>query len=180
MTGFVPPRPRIAVGLIAAVLAALPGAAGARDTTASPAPSGGPLYDASGWRVECAPRAGAKTLDCQAVEQVVQRPGGGVLVAMTVRIPPETKKPVMLLQVPLGILLAPGISLGVGDAAAQTYPMQTCTQGGCFAGAPLGDALVQSMRTAALLKIAFQSADGRTLTVSLPLAGFDAAYDKIK
>jgi invasion protein IalB len=132
----------------------------------------------SDWRVECTNMG--KALDCRALVEVMQRDSRQVITSLTVRYPAETKKPVMMVQVPLGILVTEPIALTVDNNQPVQTAVQTCTQAGCFAGSPLSDALISTMRVGKQLTVVFQSANKQPITVTLPLAGFPMAYDKIK
>jgi invasion protein IalB len=137
-----------------------------------------PGFDVSGWRVDCTTKAGV--IDCAAMDQVTVRGTNQQLIVMTVRIAPDTKKPVVLIQLPLGIAVANGLTLTIGEAPPQTYPIQTCTPGGCFAGTALADRQLESMRTSAQLRVAWGSLEKQTTTVTMPLTGFAACYAKLK
>lgn len=50
----------------------------------------------------------------------------------------------------------------------------------CFAGSTVPDAMIAAMRSGKQLKIVFYNANEQAITVTLPLAGFALAYDKIK
>ena len=62
----------------------------------------------------------------------------------------------------------------------ERFPVQTCTPSGCIVGAALSDAQLASLRGGKELKIAFQNVSKQTITVTMPLAGFGIAYDKIR
>jgi len=158
-------------GLILLLVAVSAGTVAADETPSA-------VFDVSGWRVDCTTKA--QGLDCAAIDQVVQRGTNQQLAMMTVRLPAETKKPVLLVQLPLGIAVASGIMLTVGDGAPQAYPIQTCTQAGCFAGAALADRQLALMRTSAVLRLAWGNLEKQTTTVTMPLSGFAACYDKLK
>ena len=86
---------------IALVPAVAAGTTAAAQTPASPAPAAQapaqntpmPSDGGTGWRVECA--NDGKALDCQTVNKVSQRESGQVVAAVAIRIPPDTKKPVL-------------------------------------------------------------------------------------
>jgi len=138
-----------------------------------------PTFDVTGWRVDCSSKD-PKVLDCQAIDQVVLHGTNQQLVTMTVRLPADTKKPTLLIQLPLGIAVSNGITMTVGDAPPESYPIQTCTQAGCFAGATLADRTLDLMRSGTQLRVAFSTLEKQTTTVTLPLSGFAACYDKLK
>jgi invasion protein IalB len=132
----------------------------------------------SDWRVECTNNL--KTLDCRAFLEVVQKNSNQVVTAFTVRYPAETKKPVMMLQLPLGILVSESVLVEVDGSQPERTAVQTCTAAGCFVGATMPEALINTMLTGKQLKIIFYDASKQRVTVTLPLAGFALAYNKIK
>ena len=64
-----------------------------RDVEAQEAPP-------AAWRVECG--SDGKVLDCRALLHVVNREDKKTVAQLSVRVPPETKTPAMLIQLPLG------------------------------------------------------------------------------
>jgi invasion protein IalB len=158
--------------LLAILVTTGTGAAAAQETASLPSDGG------SGWRVECA--NDGKALDCRAINRVHQRDTQQLIAAVAIRIPPDTKTPVMTIQLPLGIQVTQNASLRVDDGQPEHYPIQTCTQSGCVAGAPASDALIGRLRGGRELKVAFHSLANQTVTVTMPLAGFALAHDKIK
>jgi len=148
------------------------GAAAAEQTTASIAAVG------SNWRVECS--SDGQVLDCRAVQQVIARENQQLVAGLTVRVPAETKKPVMMVQMPLGVLVSEAVDLSVDEGKPERFNIQTCNQQGCFVGTPLADVLLAAMRTGKQLRIVFQNANKQAITVTMPLAGFALAYDKVK
>jgi len=148
------------------------GAAAAEPTTASVAAVG------SSWRVECS--IDGQVLDCLAVQRVVTRESQQLVAGLTVRVPAATKKPVMMVQMPLGVLVSDGVDLFIDENKPERFNIQTCNQQGCFVGAPLAEALLAAMRTGKQLRIVFKNANNQAITVTMPLAGFAIAYDKVK
>lgn len=170
--------PRFALASCAAFVAAaltLPAAAATPAPASSPAP-----FTAGGWRVECAANnQKTMTMDCQATQQIVNNATGQVLMAVAVRMSADGKNPVMLLTLPLGMAVQKPVKVTIGSEKAMSYPIQACTQSGCLAGEDLTDAQITALRTQTLLHIAYSELNGQIITVTLPLAGFAAAYDKI-
>ena len=133
---------------------------------------------ANGWRVECT--SDSKVLDCRAFQQVLQRDNNQVVTGITVRVPAETKKPVMMVQLPLGILVVEPMAIRVDEGASENLSIQTCAPSGCYAGAQISEKLLDAMRKGKMLKVAFQNANKQAVLVEMPLTGFVPAYDKIK
>lgn len=144
----------------------------AEQTTSSVAAIG------SSWRVECT--SDGQALDCRAVQQVITRENQQLVAGLTVRVPVETKKPVMMVQMPLGVMVSEAVDLAVDDGKPEQFNIQTCNQQGCFVGTPLADNLLAAMRTGKQLRIVFKNGNKQAITVTMPLAGFGLAYDKVK
>jgi invasion protein IalB len=130
------------------------------------------------WRVECT--GDGKSLECRAVQQMIQQQTRQMVVQLAVRAPADSKTPVMMVQLPLGLNLAEPLQLKVDTGAVERQQLQTCTPTGCFAGMPLNDKLVAAMRSGTVLKLTFQDANKRPITVDVPLLGFGLALDKAR
>ena len=131
------------------------------------------------WRVECS--GDGKTLECRAVQALVNRDDTKQLMALlTVRTPPDTKVPVMMLQLPLGLNVAEPVQLKIDNGPVEKQPIQTCTNNGCFVGLPLNDKMVAALRGGSHLKITMQDSNKRSLDLDVPLLGFGLALDKTK
>ena len=152
----------LSAGLVAA---GLPPGAVAQDTVAA-------------WRVECA--GDGKTLDCRAIQQMINREDKQVVVVVSARIAADTKAPVLTIQLPLGINLVEPIQIKVDNGAVERQQIQTCTNVGCIVTIPLKEPLLAALRNGTLLKITIQDTNKRTINIDVPLLGFGLAFDKIK
>jgi len=152
----------LSAGLVAA---GLPPGAVAQDTVAA-------------WRVECA--GDGKTLDCRAIQQMINREDKQVVVVVSARIAPDTKAPVLTIQLPLGINLVEPIQIKVDNGAVERQQIQTCTNVGCIVTIPLKEPLLAALRNGTLLKITIQDTNKRTINIDVPLLGFGLAFDKTK
>jgi invasion protein IalB len=94
--------------------------------------------------------------------------------------PADTRTPVALVQLPLGLNLPQGAKLQVDDGRAMDLPIQTCENRGCYASTPIAADLLAAMKSGKQLKISFQNMAKENITVPMPLNDFAAAYDKIK
>ena len=137
-----------------------------------------PSDGGTGWRIECA--NDGKALDCRTINRVSHRETHELIAAVAVRIPPDVKKPVVTIQLPLGIHVAEQVTMQVDDGKIEKFPVETCTQSGCLTGAAAKDDLIGTLRGGRQLKVTFHSLAGQTVTVTMPLAGFALAYEKIK
>jgi invasion protein IalB len=131
------------------------------------------------WRVECT--GDGKTLECRALQSLVNREDNKQLVALiSVRTPSDTKTPVMMLQLPLGLNLAEPVQIQVDNGLVEKQQVQTCTNNGCFVGLQLNDKIVAALRAGTVLKITMQDSNKRPISLDVPLLGFSLALDKTK
>jgi invasion protein IalB len=130
------------------------------------------------WRVECT--GDGKILDCRALQQIVNRDDKRLLAQLTVRLPSDSKTPVMMLQLPLGLNLSEPVQFKVDNGTVEKQQVQTCTTTGCFVGMQLNDKFLASMRGGTLLKIALQDSNKQPIALDVPLLGFSLALDKAK
>ena len=144
------------------------------------APAGGvePSPPPPGWVVNCTSVQGG--LDCRAGQSLFIKETGQRLLSVALRVPLDTKKPVLLLQVPLGIYLPAGVSLQFGKDTARKIVLQSCDQNGCLAEYAITDAEIGAMLKGADLTISIQNLKKEPVTVQVPVLGFPAAYAKIK
>jgi invasion protein IalB len=136
----------------------------------------------TGWRVECDSQGTA--LNCRVTDQVAQSGTGALIGALGVALATDTKKPVLTLQLPLGLAVSDPVTLTT-DGASQAFSLITCDRQGCFARAPIDDALLAKMRLAKQqLQVHYNIINAtlakQTVTLALGLDGFDAALTKIK
>jgi len=105
---------------------------------------------------------------------------GQLLVLVNIRVTTDTRMPVALVQLPLGLDLPGGAKLQVDDGKTTDLQIQTCENRGCFTGFPISPDLLAALRSGKQLKVSFQNLNKETITVPMPLADFAVAYDKIK
>ena len=120
-------------------------------------------------------------LDCSATQSILVAQGGrNVRVSALVRIPPDTKKPVLLLALPLGVYLPSGVTLQFGNGGPKAIPFQSCNPSGCVAEYAIAQAEIASLQNGTGLTLSVQTVDKTSFKFNLPAAGFAAAYAKIK
>ena len=105
---------------------------------------------------------------------------GQRVMTVAVRLAPDGKKPEMLLALPLGAYLPAGVSLQFGKESAKTVPIESCDQSGCLARYAMSDAELSTMLTGSDLIVSLQDPNKRTVTYTVPVAGFSEVYAKIK
>jgi invasion protein IalB len=163
------------------LIAALTQAAGAQTAPAAPA-APAPQVALSGWKVECDSQGTA--LNCRVTNRATEGGTGFVIAALGIAMASDTKKPILTLQLPLGLAVTDPVTLSE-ESISQPYSLVTCDRAGCFARAPISDALLDKMRDGKQgLRVAYNVVGPtllkQTVTLTLPLDGFAAALNKIK
>ena len=158
----------------------------AAQTTPAPSPSPSPQADAPaappqpGWIARCASASRDAPLECAIEQNAVLTKTGQVIVVVNIRIAPDTRAPIALVQLPLGLNLPAGAKVQVDDGKVVDLQIQTCEQRGCYANTPITPDLLTALRSGKQYKVSFQNLGKETITIPMSLTDFAAAYDKIK
>lgn len=176
----------LCIGTAHAQQAAKPKAAPPHATQAAPtappqgeaAPAGN--TPAPGWAARCTSASRNAPLECAIEQSAVLTKTGQLLVLVNIRVPADTRAPVALVQLPLGLNLPMGAKLQVDEGKVTDLPIQTCENRGCYASTPVTAELLAALKSGKQLKISFQNMAKETIAVPMPLTDFAAAYDKIK
>jgi invasion protein IalB len=156
----------------------------AAPTTATPAADAAPPAAAaspqSGWAVRCSSASRAAPLECAMEQTAVLSKTGQLIVLVNIRVPSDTRVPVAMVQLPLGLNLPGGAKLQVDDGKTADLQIQTCENRGCYAGTAIAPDVLAALKSGKELKLSFQNLAKETITIPMPLTDFAAAYDKIK
>ena len=89
---------------------------------------------------------------------------------------PETRSLSLVFQVPHGVALPAGMSWQLDEGEPQRLVFQSSDAEGLYAGLPVADDLLASLRRGTVLRVSFVVAARReSLTVPVPLAQFGEA-----
>ena len=164
----------------------------AKKTAAAPAPAAQPApappqaqADGTppgqpGWIVRCTSPSRNAPLECAMEQTAVLSKTGQLIVLVNIRVPGDTRAPVALIQLPLGLNLPVGAKLQVDDGKAVDVPIQTCEARGCYINAPIAADVLTQLKSGKQLKVSFQNLGKETISIPMPLADFATVYDKIK
>lgn len=157
---------------------AAPPAAAAQPAPAQPQADG--AAQQPGWIARCTSASRDAPLECAIEQNAVLTKTGQTIVLINIRIAPDTRTPIALLQLPLGLNLPVGAKLQVDEGKTVDLPIQTCENRGCYASTPIAPDLLAALRAGKQLKVSFQNMAKETIAIPMPLGDFAAAYDKIK
>jgi invasion protein IalB len=133
-----------------------------------------------GWASRCTSPSRDAPLECAIEETAVLTKTGQLIVLVNIRVTGDTRSPVALVQLPLGLNLPAGAKFQVDDGKAVDLPIQTCENRGCYANLQIPADLLSALKSGKQLKVSFQNLGKETITIPMPLTDFTAAYDKIK
>ena len=83
----------------------------------------------------------------------------------------------MVVTVPLGMDLRSGVQVGVDGGNPFKMDFARCTRLGCTADVKITSKLVMAMKSGRQLAVEVKGPLGKSFDVTIPLAGFAAAYD---
>ncbi|MGF6308675.1 invasion protein IalB [Bradyrhizobium sp. i1.8.4] len=134
----------------------------------------------SGWVARCTSASREAPLECAMEQTAVLSKTGQLVVLVNIRVPGDTRTPVVLIQLPLGLNLPVGAKLQVDDGKAVDMPIQTCEARGCYINAPIAADVLTQLKSGKQLKVSFQNLGKETISIPMPLADFATVYDRIK
>jgi invasion protein IalB len=156
------------------------GGQAAPPAASSPTDQGPANTPPPGWVARCGSASRDAPLECAIEQTAVLSKTGQLVVLVNIRVASDTRAPVALLQLPLGLNLPAGAKMQIDDGKSVDLQIQTCEARGCYASTPVAPDLLAALKSGKQLKVLLQTMTKETLTIPMPLADFAAAYDKIK
>jgi invasion protein IalB len=133
-----------------------------------------------GWVARCSSASRGAPLECAIEQSAVLTKTGQLIVLINIRVSAETRAPVALVQLPLGLNLPAGAKFQVDEGKTSDLQIQTCEARGCYANLQISPDVLAALKSGKQLKVSFQNLAKETITIPMPLADFAAAYEKIK
>ena len=133
-----------------------------------------------GWVARCSSASRGAPLECAIEQSAVLTKTGQLIVLINIRVSAETRAPIALVQLPLGLNLPAGAKIQVDDGKTSELQIQTCEARGCYANLQISPDLLAALKSGKQLKVSFQNMAKETITIPMPLADFGAAYEKIR
>nr|WP_245309853.1 invasion associated locus B family protein [Bradyrhizobium jicamae] len=157
-----------------------PATAQATPSPAAAAAEGANAPTPPGWIARCSSASRGAPLECAIEQTAVLTKTGQLIVLINIRVPADTRAPIALVQLPLGLNLPAGAKLQVDDGKTSDLQIQTCEARGCYANLQISPEMLTALKSGKQLKVSFQNLAKETIAIPMPLADFAAAYDKIK
>jgi invasion protein IalB len=161
---------------------AAPAAAGQKPAAGAPAAAGQkPAGDQSAWVKLCekAPSLAEpkKELNvCLTHHERLDGNSGMVLVSAAIRQVEGQDKEALMVMVPLGMALPPGVQVKVDEKEPVKLQFTLCHAAGCTAEGEATKAVIEQMKTGKQVVVAAINLAGKAIGFPVPLTGFDKAY----
>lgn len=132
------------------------------------------------WRAQCetAPETGKEV--CHIFQNLTTKDDGKQILNVMIGYLPNKEEPVMILTLPLGIALPPGVQIQIDEGKAARAPVETCTPQGCRVGIPVTDDFINMMKKGNTMKVTFANLKRKGLTIPVSLSGFSAGINSLK
>ena len=135
------------------------------------------------WILHCKTITEGKPEACEMQQDIVNKQGAHVLLAIVGRVP-NVETPGMLVLLPLGIALPPGVFLKIDDGDPHPLQVTLCTKEGCHAEeAPLKSDVLAQLKAGTKAVVGFHvyNQQGKQPQVGVPvsLLGFSAALAEV-
>lgn len=117
---------------------------------------------------------------CQISQTLVNTEINQPMLKVSAGYVPGKKDAVMIITLPLGVILPPGVQLTVGEGKAARVPITTCLPQGCQAGAQLDKEFTERLKKGDKMIVTFLGPDGKQINAPISLSGFTAGLESIK
>jgi invasion protein IalB len=124
------------------------------------------------WRTACPPSL-LKDQKCQMVQDVLDSKSGSTVAQIAVGS--AAGKDELVVTLPLGVALEPGVGLTLGTDPVRVFPYRTCGQAGCIAALALDDKIKAAFSSAKDGRVLFAGLDGKPVAIPLSLKGYGDA-----
>ncbi|MCP5140784.1 MAG: invasion associated locus B family protein [Gammaproteobacteria bacterium] len=102
------------------------------------------------------------------------------LLRVAVTYLPDGDKPYLVMTMPLGMALPPGVQLQIDAGDKQVIPVNTCLRDGCRAGGAMADDMIAALKAGAKLNVSFADINLKAVTIPVSLSGFTAGLASLK
>lgn len=132
------------------------------------------------WTAKCEPPHDDKQGGCFIFQNLVLREGGQRVLQIAIGFVPDTRDPIALLSLPLGISLPPGVSIELPTGEPMHFPVERCEPNGCRAGLKIGRDFLQALLGADTMTVRFHDGRRQPIEVPLSLNGFSDGLDALR
>ncbi|MEA1676416.1 invasion associated locus B family protein [Nitrospirillum sp. BR 11163] len=130
------------------------------------------------WAKNCAKDANGGDV-CYVEQFAIANPGNTIVLHVQIGYMSADGKPVLVITVPLGTPVQPGLQLTLDGAKPIALPLTLCQQGGCVASANLDQDVLKQFTTGTVLMVRYAKPDKTAMDVPVQLAGLAPALQSL-
>lgn len=130
------------------------------------------------WSKSCAANDAGNT-ECFIFQNINNKESNKRMLHLTVVRLPEAERPILVMTVPLGVLLPPGLEITVDGGNASRLPVQICAPQGCQSQVQFSETLLGAFRAGVNGNVKMRSPTGEEVNVPFSLKGFTAALNSL-
>ena len=127
----------------------------------------------------CSSDSRKSALLCEIEQSLFITKTGQLVASVNIKLPPDTRLPVMMIQLPVGLFLPGGVNLQIDEGKSQALVIQTCDLKGCYAATTVSPELLGALKSGKRLSVTFQNLNKENVNLAFVLSGFAESYDKI-
>ena len=132
------------------------------------------------WVTKCVSESRKSPLECTMEETLILTNTGQLVAAVAFRINSDPSKPIMAVRVPSGLNLLAGIKVEIDGSKPTPVALKTCDVQGCFGESEIDATFVAMLKRGKQLTIMFKNLANGNISLSLPLANFSDAFQRIQ
>ncbi len=131
------------------------------------------------WIMRCEKPNETAPEQCHIFQNAKDKDSGRDIAQLAIGRVPDSKAALVIVSLPLGVFLPPGIQLQIDQKEPMRVPIEVCDPNGCRAGFPLTDELAAAFKAGQQLTLSVQDPAGNKASVPFSLSGFTAGYNSL-
>ena len=128
------------------------------------------------WTARCETPPGSQLERCYIFQNIVLKESQQRVLHMAVGYLAANGQPAVVLTLPLGISLPPGVTISVDDGAAHPVVVERCDPSGCIGAFALDPAMIAALEKGRQARVDFYDGTRRKISVPVSLLGFTAGF----
>ena len=129
------------------------------------------------WVRMCETIKESETIVCGLVQNVLLKESGQSVLKIIIRN--DLSGSTILLSLPLGFAIPPGVAVNVDKSETIQKQVQTCTQSGCLAGWQLDEEFINIMKRGVKMYVTIMDLQGKPFQIPVSLSGFTKGFDSL-
>ena len=140
--------------------------------------------DAAGnanWSTQCSASSRKVPLVCAMEQRVFVRETGKQFAKVTLQTGAAgSAETLMLIELPLGLSIADGVTIQVDSAKPETLSIETCEASGCYVTLNVDKERLAQLMKGTEMSLNFNNLQKQQISLPIRLSGFSEAYNLIK